>query len=251
MRVVFQNLIENALKYAKPGERPVVRLSSERLNAGWLFRCRDEGKGTELNTRRTMLSTHFGDLMPGPRAWAWGLSCAADCRGPWRPICGVCAVRHHGRLDPAGVSRSDGKSQGQNTLQSERLEWVAQPIDTMTVSDSVQKVHEALAFGFRQVEPIGFPTKGSDDFGQPFVEERMGLDAVAKIHDLPQRREPAIVHVRRGEADIPQADRFEPSVIGGLPGEVADAAISGRCVIHIQAIDGRADGAKKLRLEWH
>jgi len=45
MRVVFQNLIENALKYAKPGERPVVRLSAERLNAGWLFRCRDEGKG--------------------------------------------------------------------------------------------------------------------------------------------------------------------------------------------------------------
>ena len=45
MRVVFQNLIENALKYAKPGERPVVRLSAERLNAGWLFRCSDEGKG--------------------------------------------------------------------------------------------------------------------------------------------------------------------------------------------------------------
>lgn len=45
MRVVFQNLIENALKYAKPGEQPVVRLSAERLNTGWLFRCRDEGKG--------------------------------------------------------------------------------------------------------------------------------------------------------------------------------------------------------------
>jgi light-regulated signal transduction histidine kinase (bacteriophytochrome) len=45
MRMVFQNLIENALKYAKPGERPVVRLSAERLNAGWLFRCTDEGKG--------------------------------------------------------------------------------------------------------------------------------------------------------------------------------------------------------------
>ena len=49
MRVVFQNLIENALKYAKPGKRPVVRMSAERLNAGWLFRCSDEGKGMSRN----------------------------------------------------------------------------------------------------------------------------------------------------------------------------------------------------------
>ena len=45
MRIVFQNLIENALKYARPGEPPVVRLSSEKLSSSWLFRCRDEGKG--------------------------------------------------------------------------------------------------------------------------------------------------------------------------------------------------------------
>ena len=45
MRIVFQNLIENALKYAKPGEPPVVRLSSEKLSSSWLFHCRDEGKG--------------------------------------------------------------------------------------------------------------------------------------------------------------------------------------------------------------
>lgn len=45
MRVVFQNLIENGLKYSKPGESPVVRLSAEKLKSGWLFRCRDEGRG--------------------------------------------------------------------------------------------------------------------------------------------------------------------------------------------------------------
>lgn len=45
VRAVFQNLIENGLKYAKPGERPVVRLSAEKVGSGWMFRCRDEGKG--------------------------------------------------------------------------------------------------------------------------------------------------------------------------------------------------------------
>ena len=45
MRLVFQNLIENGLKYARPDAPPRVRLSAERLHSGWLFRCRDNGRG--------------------------------------------------------------------------------------------------------------------------------------------------------------------------------------------------------------
>ena len=45
LRVILQNLIENGLKYQKPGVPPVVRISAERLAAGWMFEVTDEGVG--------------------------------------------------------------------------------------------------------------------------------------------------------------------------------------------------------------
>ncbi|RYG46312.1 hypothetical protein EON79_10485 [bacterium] len=48
MRQLFQNLVGNALKFAKPDEPPVVHVESERLaNGGWKFRVRDNGIGFE------------------------------------------------------------------------------------------------------------------------------------------------------------------------------------------------------------
>ena len=45
LRLVLQNLIENALKYHKVGEPPVVRVRAERTGGGWLFEVTDEGIG--------------------------------------------------------------------------------------------------------------------------------------------------------------------------------------------------------------
>ena len=45
LRVILQNLIENGLKYQKPGVPPIVRISAERLATGWMFEVADQGVG--------------------------------------------------------------------------------------------------------------------------------------------------------------------------------------------------------------
>jgi signal transduction histidine kinase len=42
---LFQNLISNALKYAKPGVAPLIQIYSERLNNEWVISVRDNGIG--------------------------------------------------------------------------------------------------------------------------------------------------------------------------------------------------------------
>ena len=44
---VFQNLIGNAIKYARPGIKPVVRLSAVQENDHWLILVRDNGIGID------------------------------------------------------------------------------------------------------------------------------------------------------------------------------------------------------------
>ncbi len=45
---VFQNLISNAVKYARPGIPPVIRVSAERRRHHWVIAVRDNGQGIAL-----------------------------------------------------------------------------------------------------------------------------------------------------------------------------------------------------------
>ncbi len=47
LQQLFQNLIGNAIKYAKPGEAPRVHVSAARAGGLWKFRVSDEGIGIE------------------------------------------------------------------------------------------------------------------------------------------------------------------------------------------------------------
>ena len=47
MTQLFQNLISNAIKYAKPGTRPTVHLRAIDEGSMWKFALRDEGIGIE------------------------------------------------------------------------------------------------------------------------------------------------------------------------------------------------------------
>ncbi|MBI3280205.1 MAG: PAS domain S-box protein [Acidobacteria bacterium] len=42
---MFQNLLSNSIKYAKPGEDPVVHISAARQDGAWRFSVRDQGIG--------------------------------------------------------------------------------------------------------------------------------------------------------------------------------------------------------------
>jgi signal transduction histidine kinase len=45
LRQVLQNLVENAIKYAKPGRRPVVQVSGHQDGDAWHFEVKDNGIG--------------------------------------------------------------------------------------------------------------------------------------------------------------------------------------------------------------
>lgn len=47
LRLVFQNLIGNAIKFARPGVAPRVEISAERNGEQWVFAIEDNGKGIE------------------------------------------------------------------------------------------------------------------------------------------------------------------------------------------------------------
>lgn len=48
LRVLFQNLISNGLKFTAPGQAPQIRIAANRSEQGWEFSVQDNGIGIEL-----------------------------------------------------------------------------------------------------------------------------------------------------------------------------------------------------------
>ena len=46
---IFQNLISNAIKYSKPDQAPLIRISAKELNSDWQFSVKDHGIGIDEN----------------------------------------------------------------------------------------------------------------------------------------------------------------------------------------------------------
>jgi len=69
MGQVLQNLIANAIKFSKPGERPAVHISARKENKEWVFSVKDNGIGIdpELFGRLFVLfqRLHTQDQYPG------------------------------------------------------------------------------------------------------------------------------------------------------------------------------------------
>lgn len=84
---VFQNLIANAIKYSRPDEGPVVRISARSKGADWIFSVKDNGIGFDPSHKdrifRIFKRLHHGDV-PGT-----GIGLA---------ICKTIVERHGGRI---------------------------------------------------------------------------------------------------------------------------------------------------------
>jgi PAS domain S-box-containing protein len=84
---VFQNLIDNAIKFHKPGESPVIEIRCEALELGWQFSVTDNGQGIPREYQQTVfepLKRLHGSETPGT-----GLGLA---------LCRTIVVRHGGRM---------------------------------------------------------------------------------------------------------------------------------------------------------
>ncbi|MBZ0220398.1 MAG: MEDS domain-containing protein [Candidatus Methylomirabilis sp.] len=84
---VFQNLIENALKFRKPGQAPVVEISASQKHGEWVFCVKDNGIGMESGSADRIFKVFqrlHGKEYPGT-----GIGLA---------ICKKIIVRHGGRI---------------------------------------------------------------------------------------------------------------------------------------------------------
>jgi two-component system NtrC family sensor kinase len=56
MQQLFQNLVGNAIKFRKPGQSPVIRISSDRDGDNWVFAVEDNGIGIDAAHRERVFS---------------------------------------------------------------------------------------------------------------------------------------------------------------------------------------------------
>ena len=65
---VFQNLISNAIKYAKPGVPPAIHIAARPVGEGWEFQVRDNGVGIDSSQRENVFQVFHrlhGREIPG------------------------------------------------------------------------------------------------------------------------------------------------------------------------------------------
>lgn len=88
MARLFQNLIDNALKYAMPGRPPVITISAEEDNGAWLIRVQDNGIGIDAKSLERAFQL-FQRLHP-----------EMDCQGTGMGLamCAKIVSRHRGRI---------------------------------------------------------------------------------------------------------------------------------------------------------
>ncbi|WP_339810534.1 ATP-binding protein [uncultured Imperialibacter sp.] len=69
LRLLFQNLIANAIKFKKTGSRPAINISAQRKNRSWQFSVKDNGIGFESEHSETIFMIfkrlHNRDEYPG------------------------------------------------------------------------------------------------------------------------------------------------------------------------------------------
>jgi PAS domain S-box-containing protein len=87
LQQIFQNLISNAIKYKRPGERPVIEIVADRQDGIWTISVRDNGIGIAPESQDKIFGL-FTRLHTGEQAGT-GLGLA---------ICKGIVERYHGRI---------------------------------------------------------------------------------------------------------------------------------------------------------
>lgn len=86
---VFQNLVANAIKFAKPGHRPRISIRAEEHDDAWLFAVQDQGVGMDAEEQRDA----FRMFRQGP-----GASDEPDGQGIGLAVCKKIVERHGGSI---------------------------------------------------------------------------------------------------------------------------------------------------------
>jgi light-regulated signal transduction histidine kinase (bacteriophytochrome) len=56
LKLLFQNLISNAIKFVRNGVSPVIEITSKKISEGWLFSFMDNGIGIDENDKQKIFN---------------------------------------------------------------------------------------------------------------------------------------------------------------------------------------------------